>query len=160
MNTRLRLISIVFFSLLNHCFGQELIIKKGIIVDSLEVQGALTETFSLYLPESFEKKGTWPLLVVVDEEGKGKEVLKKFTEANEKQDYILAASNSVHDSLSLTENVKRLDRLFISLNALFPLNKNRLFVAGFDAGGRLASVLPIFFKNLIHGKLKTTCYSI
>lgn len=148
MNTRLLFLPIILISILNYSFAQELRIQRGVVVDSLKTAADSSETFSLYLPKNFENKGTWPLFVVVDEKGRGKQTLSTFVEASEGQDYILASSNAVHDSLSLTENVQRFGRLFASLSALFPLNRNRLFVGGYDAGGRLANVLPVFFKNL------------
>ncbi|NKI33002.1 alpha/beta hydrolase [Croceivirga thetidis] len=148
MNTKLPSLFLVLFFALHFCNAQELIIKKGIVVDSINVKGTPEETFALFLPENFENKGTWPLLVVIDEKGRGKKSLSTFSEAGKDKGYIMAASNAVNDSLSITENVQRMGRLFASLSALFPLNNNRVYVGGFDAGGRLANLMPIFFKNL------------
>ncbi len=131
---------------------ETLVLKKGIIQDSLPIRDSISETFSLYLPKSFKNTGAWPVLFVMDMDGKGREVLQKLQDAAEKQQYILVASNNLRDTLTISDNVLITNRLINSIIALLPVHKERLYTAGIGAGARMASVIPVFI-NQISGVL-------
>jgi hypothetical protein len=71
-----------------------------------------------------------------------------FTEAAEKEGYIIAASNNVNDSLTTSQNMLVTGRMFNDIIKLLPIQKSRTYSAGFDSGARFASVLPIFVKGI------------
>ena len=128
--------------------AQELVLKKGIVLDSIKINDSIPESFALYLPQSFDITKTWPTLFVFDVDGHGKRALSLFAPAAEEQGYILAASNDLKDSLSISENMLITKRLLTAVSTLLPLAKERNYAAGFSGGARLASVVPIFFKNI------------
>ncbi len=128
------------------------VLKKGIVLDSIQVRDSITETFALYLPKSFKKSGAWPVLFVMDMHGKGKDALHKFENAAEKQQYILVASNNLRDTLNISDNVLITNRLINSIIALLPIHKERLYTAGFGTGARMASIIPVFI-NQVSGVL-------
>jgi hypothetical protein len=134
------------FSVAVNC--QSLAIKKGIVVDSLKVRDSLPETFALYLPKDFELKGKWPLVAIFDMKGQGKKELSKFIGIAERYGYVMVASNAIHDSLSLSENMLRTKGMMEHLLNLLPLNKSRIYTAGFENGGRFANLAPIFLKDI------------
>ncbi|MFD2585875.1 alpha/beta hydrolase [Croceitalea marina] len=138
---------LVFF-VLNFSFSQGLVLQKGAIIDSIAVKDSIQETFSLYLPTKFENKGQWPILFVFDGEGRGKQALGMFRQVAEKENYILAASNAVNDSISVAKNVLITKRMLSKVNSILPINLNRIYTAGFDSGGRMANLMPIFFKDI------------
>lgn len=127
---------------------KELVLRKGIILDSLKVNDTVNENFALYLPTALENDKTWPLLVITDMEGRGKQAIRMFQETAEKKGYVLASSNSISDTLSLSQNILVLRRLFSSVTSLLPIGKNRIYTAGFESGGKFASVVPIFIKGI------------
>jgi len=131
-------------------YAQEetIVLKKGIVHDSIQVRDSISETFAIYLPKSFDNSRAWPVLFVMDMEGKGKEALHKFKNAAEKQQYILAASNNLRDTLNISENVLVTNRLINSVIALLPVHKERLYTTGFGAGARMASIIPVFIKQI------------
>ncbi|SMG51475.1 alpha/beta hydrolase [Arenibacter troitsensis] len=128
--------------------SQQMTLKKGIVIDSIPVKDSISESYSLFLPTSFEMDRNWPILLVFDMEGKGKRAVRMFQEAAEKQGYILAAPNNVNDSLSTSQNILVTGRMFNDIIRLLPIHKNRSYSAGFDSGARFASVLPIFVKAI------------
>ena len=128
--------------------GQEIKLKKGIIIDSLKVQDSIQDSFALFLPQKFELKGKWPLLVIFDMDGRGKKEMAKFTQVANQYNYILAASNSVYDSLSLTENMVRTKRLTDHLLKLLPINKSQMYTIGIHDAGRFATLVPILLKDM------------
>ena len=128
--------------------SQQMTLKKGIVIDSIPVKDSISESYSLFLPTSFQMDRNWPILLVFDMEGKGKRAVRMFQEAAEKQGYILAAPNNVNDSLSTSQNILVTGRMFNDIIRLLPIHKNRSYSAGFDSGARFASVLPIFVKAI------------
>ncbi|MBC8768017.1 alpha/beta hydrolase [Arenibacter sp. BSSL-BM3] len=128
--------------------SQQLTLKKGIVMDSIAVKDSISESFSLYLPTSFEMDQNWPILFVFDMAGRGKQAIRMFKDAAEKQGYILAASNNVNDTLTTSQNILITGRMFNEIITLLPIQKDRTYSAGFDSGARFASVLPIFVKGI------------
>ncbi|MCK0190209.1 alpha/beta hydrolase [Arenibacter sp. F20364] len=128
--------------------AQEITLKKGVVIDSIVVKDSIAESYSLYLPTSFEMDKNWPILFVFDMAGRGRQAMRMFTEAAEKEGYILAASNNVNDSLTTSKNILITGRMFNDIIKMLPVQKNRTYSAGFDSGARFASVLPIFVKGI------------
>lgn len=128
--------------------AQELRLKKGIIINKVTVNDTISETFALYLPTNFEVSKKWPVVFVFDLEGHGKQALSMFRTAAEEEGYILAASNNVHDSLSISKNVLISTRMMSSLYSILPIQNNRIYTAGFSGGARLASLMPTFVRNI------------
>lgn len=129
-------------------FTQQISLKKGVIVDSLAVKDSISQSFALYLPSSFEMQKSWPVIFIYDVKGRGKQVLSMFREAAEKEQFILAASNNVHDSLTISKNVLVSKSMFETLFAMVPIKQNGVFTAGFSDGARLASLMPTFLKEV------------
>ena len=129
-------------------FGQQLSLKKGVIIDDIKVKDSVQETFALYLPSNFEMSRPWPVVFVYDTKGRGRQVLSMFKTAAEEQGYILAASNQINDSLPLSKNVIISRNMFKALFAMVPINKNGVFTAGFADSGRLASLMPTFLRQI------------
>lgn len=130
------------------CNSQQMTLKKGVVIDSIAIKDSISESYSLYIPTNFEMDRNWPILFVFDMEGKGKQAIRMFTAAAEKHGYILAASNNVNDSLSTSQNILITGRMFNNVIGILPVQKNRIYSAGFDSGARFASVLPIFVKSI------------
>ena len=128
--------------------AQQLILRKGAIMESIAVNDTVAENFALYLPTKFEISKAWPVVFVYDMQGRGEMVLRMLLGAAEKNNYILVASNNVNDSLSLTQNVLISKRMFNTVFNLFNIQKDRVYTAGFDSGARIASVMPTFLNQI------------
>jgi len=128
--------------------AQQLTLRKGAIMERIAVNDTVAETFALYLPTKFEASKAWPIIFVYDMQGRGEKVLHMLLGAAEKNNYILAASNNVNDSLSLTQNVLISKRMFNTVFNLFNIQKDRVYTAGFDGGARIASVMPTFMNQI------------
>lgn len=128
--------------------AQELRLKKGIIINAVAINDSISESFALYLPTNFEVSKKWPIVFVFDLEGHGKQALSMFRTAAEEEGYILAASNNVNDSLSISKNILITSRMMNSLYSILPIQKNRSYTAGFSSGARMASLIPTFIKSV------------
>ncbi|QBA64702.1 alpha/beta hydrolase [Muriicola soli] len=122
--------------------AQDIAIRKGIVRDSVPVNDSIPETFAIYLPTNFEPSVKWPVLFAMDMEGKGKQIVHMFREIAEKEGYILAASNNIHDSLSIVQNTLVVSRMLNTVYTLFPIHKQRTYTAGHGVGAQFASILP------------------
>jgi len=144
---------LIFFFILGFTPGgpisaQQLKLRKGVIIDSLRVNDTLPESFALYLPTQFEKAGKWPVIFVFDMKGRGRQVLRMFREAAEKQQYILAASNNTYDSLSLSQNILIANRVFTIVSAILPVHRDRIYTSGFASGAKIAALVPTIVKQI------------
>lgn len=142
---------IIFLLLIGSTLGaaaQELTFKKGQVTDSVFVNDSIQESFALYLPKNFGMSKNWPVIFLFDEEGRGRQLVRFFQEAAEKEGYILAASNNVNDSLPISENILISNRMFNRTFQLFSIHPKRIYVGGISGGGRLASVIPVFVPNI------------
>ncbi|MFT6930999.1 MAG: hypothetical protein ACJAQ7_002495 [Sediminicola sp.] len=128
--------------------AQELTFKKGVVTDSVIVNDSIQESFALYLPKDFEISKNWPVIFLFDEKGRGRQLLRFFQEAAEKEGYILAASNNVHDSLPISQNIIISNRMLNKTFQLFSIHPKRVYTGGRSNGGRLASVIPVFVPNI------------
>lgn len=123
-------------------------LAKGAITDSLSVDSSPSESYALYLPTDFSMDKPWPIVFVFDLEGKGKMVLRLFQQAAQNHGYVLAASNSLRDTLSLSENILVANRMFNAVYALLPIQKGRIYTGGIYEGARFASFVPLFIKGV------------
>lgn len=138
---------ILLFTLIAFCDlfllqGQDIIIKKGIIQDSIRINDSIPETFAVYLPTSYDPSATWPVIFAMDMQGRGKQLIHMFREVAEKEGYIIAASNNTQDSLSIVQNTLIASRMFNTIYSLFPIHKQRSYTAGFGNGAKFASIIP------------------
>lgn len=128
-------------------FAQEMVLKKGAVLDALPVNDSLQDTYALYLPTSFSTDKQWPLLMVVDMNGKQTQALSMFITAAEKEGYVLMAPQ-VRDSVSLSGNVVIATRALKKVLDYLPIQRSRIYSAGANSGGRFANLLPIFTKTV------------
>lgn len=128
--------------------AQNVSLVKGTITENIVVNDSLGESMSVYLPSSFEISKTWPMVFVFDMEGKGKQTLSMFREAAEEHGYVLAASNNFSDTIALSQNILIANRLFNAAYDLLPLQKGRVYTAGFSDAARFASIVPNFIKGI------------
>lgn len=134
--------------------GQELTLKKGIVMDSLKVNDSISETFSLFLPKSYSNETTWPVVFVFEPQGRGRSAAQLFSQGAEEQGYIIIASNNIAAQDSLLNNLQVAYRVMNTAFNFFPLDQNRIYTAGFAEGAEVASAIPSVVPN-VRGVLAT-----
>ena len=138
----------LFLSFSVGLIGQQITLKKGTIIDKLPVKDSVAESYALYLPTNFDVSKQWPVVFVFDMQGRGKQIISMFRQAAEEQGYILAASNNVRDTVTLSKNILISNRMFNTIYSILPIKKDRSYTAGFDTGARMASLIPTFVKEI------------
>ena len=122
--------------------AQQLMVRKGVVMDSLPIRDSVASQLKLYLPGDFETNRTWPLLFICDQDGKALQALRYLTGAADKNGYILAATDALHDSIPLANKVIMINSGIQKLREYLPLDAKRVYTAGYDLGGQLAALVP------------------
>ena len=128
--------------------AQQLTLKKGTVLDSIPINEPGEGTFSLFLPTSFEVNKNWPVVTVLDLKGGGRKALSMFTAAAEAEGFVLASPNTLSDTIPLSKNVEHLGTMLQKVLDILPVNKNRIYTAGFSSGAQFASLVPLFIKEV------------
>ena len=129
-------------------FAQEISIKKGTVVDGLQINDSISETFAIYLPTTYSNEKLWPVIFVFDPKGRGKSAAQIFSHAGQEQGYIIVATNNINSEDSLLNNLKVGTRLMARVFDLFPVDGKRIYTAGFAEGAEVASAIPAIYNNL------------
>ena len=138
---------LVFSLLMIGLRAQEYRLRPGEVFDTIQVEGT-SESYSIYLPKSFQQKGKWPLMLVFNLQGKAGTDLNQLIPAAEREGYLLAYSHQVRDSLSITDNVLITDRMIESLKSIFPVHLGRVYTYGKDVNARFANLVPVLLKDV------------
>lgn len=135
MNLRALLI-FCLFSLVSS--AQQL--ETGVIIDSIPVTNSSNESFTLYLPIAYKADIPSPVLIVFSPSGNGKKGVETFVKAAETYNHIIICSNNSRNG-SLDRNISIAQRLFNHVFSNFKINENRIYLAGFSGGSRLATAI-------------------
>ncbi len=128
-----------------------LTLKKGTVIDSLVVP-ATGNTFSIYLPTSFDLDKNWPVLLGFDATGNTKDIAKVYKDAAEEFGYIVAISNFLENQKE-KEKIAYIPVFMNHIFSLFPIQKGRAYVAGMGEDAKLVSLLPAVYAKDIFGIL-------
>src|SRR5690606_32632648 len=121
--------------------AQQLVLKKGEVMDSVPLGPGGGTPFSLYLPTPFSMDHKWPILVVLDMKGQERQALSKFVPAAEGQGYILMSPN-IPDTLTVANSMLRLGEALETVLGILPIYNDRIYVAGQGTNVRFASLVP------------------
>ena len=128
-------------------FSQQLVLKKGEVVGNLAVNDTTENTYSIYIPKAFSMDKKWPLMVVLDTDGNEDKALSMFVVAAENEGYVLAAPKLL-DTVSLTKNMVVVSQTIQKVTSLLPIHGDRIYAAGSESGGQLASLVPILISGV------------
>lgn len=114
--------------------------EKGKIVNSISVQNS-SETYALYLPNSFDETKLSAVVFVFDPSGNGANGMQSFIASAEKFNYILIASNNTKNGVAYEINFEITNRLFATVFSEFKVDEKQIYAAGFSGGSRLATAI-------------------
>ncbi len=113
---------------------------RGIVHDSIQVSGTSDESFALYLPQSFDHNRLSPIVFIFEPAARAVVGISAFKDASEKYGHILVCSNNSKNG-SYDRNFAIANNLFNHIFAQFNIDPERMYVAGFSGGSRLASAI-------------------
>ncbi len=128
--------------------AQQLVLRKGVVIDSIKINDTINESYSLFIPTKFDQNKQWPIIFVFNVGAKGRKTLQMLKQNAEQQGYILAASNNVSDSISLSKNILVTSRMMNNVISILPIHPQRIYASGFGYGAKYASILPVIIKKI------------
>lgn len=131
----LSFLGLSFFS-----FCQTEIFEPGKIYDELPIANS-TDSYSLYLPNSYDEKKLAAVVFIFDPSGRGDIGIRVFIDAAEKYGYILACSNTTKNGVVFEKNLASVNLLFDTIIQKFNIDEKQVYTAGFSGGSRLASAI-------------------
>lgn len=137
---------LIFVFVYSHLIGQNIYFETEKIIDSIKVKNT-DDTFALYLPVEFNKSKPSAIVFVFDPVARGKIGIQPFIESAEKYNYILICSNNCRNG-PFKDNFERINNLFDTVFAIFNINQNRIYTAGFSGGSRLATAVAVLTKQI------------
>jgi hypothetical protein len=142
-----QIIYIVLLFSYSFSFSQTSNYEKGKIIDSIKVKGTFTETFQLYIPNSYTNNTA--VVFIFDPMGNGTNGIKPFLKAAEQYNYVLVSSNNTKNG-PYNNNIEITNRLFSYIFSEFKTDSRQIYTAGFSGGSRLAFTVAIL-TNAIQG---------
>lgn len=135
--------------------GQE----KGKLVENVPARRDATQTYTLYLPSSWDPAKKHPALVVMDPRGRGTVAASIFREAAEELGWVLISSNQTRSDSDWVPNEKALRALMPEVAERYATDPKRIYAAGFSGTamvawqlgmvtGGLAGVIGVGGRNL------------
>ncbi len=116
--------------------------RKGEIIDTIWVDKKLGESFSFYMPKSYEPSKQAPVIFIFEPMARGRTGIDPFISAADTYGYLLVCSNNTKNG-PFEQNYPIVDRLFAKVFTSLKLDPKRVYTSGFSGGARLASSIAI-----------------
>ncbi|MNQ57115.1 hypothetical protein D3C85_712590 [compost metagenome] len=118
------------------------LLQTGVIIDSVKIATAPTESYALYFPKKYDAKTPLAVVFIFEPGGRGKKGIEPFILAAETYHYILVCSNTSRNG-STQHNIAIANRLFDEVLQTYTIDTSQLYISGFSGGARLASFFGI-----------------
>ncbi|MTH14179.1 hypothetical protein [Flavobacterium sp. LC2016-01] len=118
------------------------LLQTGVVIDSVKIATAPTESYAIYFPKKYDAKTPLPLVFIFDPAARGKKGIEPFILAAETYHYILVCSNTLKNGL-VQNNITIANRLFDAVLQTYAIDASQLYISGFSGGARLASLFGI-----------------
>jgi predicted esterase len=113
----------------------------GEMVEGIACASDPTQTYTLYLPRSFDTAKRWPVLLIFDPRGRSVLAAELFREAADTYGWILVSSDNTRSDGPMEPNVVALNALWPEVHTRLPVQSERVYAAGFSGGAAVAYVL-------------------
>jgi predicted esterase len=118
-------------------------LTKGQLNEKIACLRDPTQTYSVYVPLSYDPNRRHPALLVFDPRGRGTLAAEIFRPAAERLGWIVISSNDTRSDGPMDPNTKALAALWPEVNERYATDPKRIYAAGFSGGGILALSLGL-----------------
>ena len=109
----------------------------GKLVERVPCPTDPTQTYSIYLPSTYQPTRQWPLLMVFDPGGRGARAAGVFQEAAERYGWIVAASENSRNG-SWEPTLRAVNAMWPALLGGYAVDERRVYTAGHSGGATVA----------------------
>ena len=123
---------------------------SGEIIERLVCADNPNQSYALYLPSSYTKDKSWPIVIALDPGAQGKIPVEHFREAAEKYGWIVAASNNSRNG-PIDGPIEAINSIWRDTHARFSIDDRRVYLAGFSGAARGAITIANSCKQCAAG---------
>lgn len=114
------------------------ITEKGVVIESIPVYHSPADSFTLYLPKSYDSSKPAPLMVFLDPHAESVKVINMYKDLAEKHGYIIACSNAAFNTYTSLQGITIANNLLADLKKRFRLDESRIIFSGFSGAAKIA----------------------
>lgn len=123
--------------------------KTGIVINKVKCLSDTTHTYSLYLPEHYNKNQQWPVIYFFDSHAAGNLPVEKYKALAEKYGYIIAGSNNSKNGLGQEAYNDIIQKFMYEVSQRFSIDTKRIYTAGFSGGARIAVTAAMIHTDIV-----------
>jgi predicted esterase len=116
--------------------------ERGKLVENIAARSDATQTYTLYLPTTYDSMKQQPLLFVFDPRGRGTFAAEIFKDAAEQYGWMIISSNQTRSDDDGSANARAVRALMPEINR-YAINPRRVYAAGFSGTAILACAIGI-----------------
>ncbi len=116
--------------------------ERGKLVENIATRSDATQTYTLYLPTTYDSMKQQPLLFVFDPRGRGTLAAEIFKDAAEQYGWMIISSNQTRSDDDGSANARAVRALMPEINR-YAINPRRVYAAGFSGTAILACAIGI-----------------
>jgi predicted esterase len=116
-------------------------VPVGEMVRGIACASDPTQTYTLYLPSTYERGERYPVLLVFDPRGRSELAAEIFRDAAETYGWILVSSDNTRSDGPWEPNLRAIQALWPEIHTRIPVDSQRVYAAGFSGGAAVAAFL-------------------
>src|SRR5262245_39280431 len=110
---------------------------RGVLVEHVSCPSDTTQTYTLYLPSTYQTTRNWPLLLVFDPGRRAARAAEVFREAAERYGWIIAASENSRNG-PWEPTLRAVNAMWPALLGGYAVDERRVYTAGHSGGATVA----------------------
>jgi tetratricopeptide (TPR) repeat protein len=124
-------------------------LTPGVVIEKVVSLDDPAKSYALYLPSAYIPERKFPILYCFDPMARGSVPVARFKEAAEKFNYIVVGSNNSCNGPQPISDIVR--NLWDDTHKRFSIDEQRIYLAGFSGGARVATSVGFWLKDRIAG---------
>lgn len=117
--------------------------EKGKVIEQVKCGKDASISYSLYLPSKYDTAGSFPVIVFLDAEARGKLAVSRLKKVAEKLGFIVVGSLDSKNGLTPDRYEYIANTIFDDIKNTLAINSKRIYTAGFSGGSRQAMLLAL-----------------
>lgn len=119
-----------------------LALAEGTLTENVATRADAQQTYTLYLPSTYDAAKKHPLLLVFDPRGRGTLAAERFREAAEEHGWIVISSNGTRSDDDGSSNKRAIPALLADVDR-YAVDRRRIYAAGFSGTAIFACAVGI-----------------
>lgn len=114
----------------------------GKVIDTIRCSANKSQTYALYLPKSYSRNSTWPVIFFYDPAARGSVPVKLYCSLAEKYQCIIVGSNNSRNGPFSTAQESE-QAMLRDIDGQYSIDRSRIYISGFSGGARASVFLSM-----------------